>query len=108
MSEITNLIITTSLSENVDYLSKKFKQYSVNGLPFNIVSMESENLPQNWYGGSKMFNANVFIGAFNYLKIDDLIKYLKEHIDWNSPFSVQLFIKEQNDYKFKLIDIFNE
>lgn len=106
MSRVTNIVITTSLSEDVDYLTQQFNQYTSNGLPFNMVCVENGSLPENWYGGSKSLEAHVFIGAFNYLDLDSLIDHLKMRIKWSDPLSAQLIVKEQDDLKFNLINLF--
>lgn len=106
MSNVTNIILATQLGEDKEYLLEKFSGYNANGLPFNLQSIDSDHLPKAWYGGSKMMEANVFLGAFNYLDLDSLIVYLKEEIQWNDPMSVQLIVKKQDDYKFQIIDLF--
>jgi hypothetical protein len=108
MSRVTNIIITASIGEDLDYLTEKFKEYHVNGLSFNLVSVDSDSLPRGWYGGSKMIEANIFVGAFNYLNLESLLLYLKGRINWSSPSTVQLIVKEQNDLRFRLINLFEE
>lgn len=108
MSRVTNIIITTSISEDVDYLIQKFKEFKLNENPFNLVSVDDEALPRGWYGGSKMVEANIFLGAFNYLDLQALISFMKEQINWVNPECVQLISKEQDDFKFTLIDLFPE
>jgi hypothetical protein len=105
MSEVTNLIIATALSENVEYLKSKFRDFKLNKIPFNIVSVETESLPKTWYGGSKFLEVNLFIGAYNYLDLNALIVFMRSNIAWESPESVQLIVKGQHDEKFKIIDL---
>lgn len=106
MSKVTSIILTTSLIENQEYLALNLGNYRVNGLPFNVKSIEDELLPQDWYGGSKRMGANIFIGAFNYLNIEELIEFLRTTIKWESPESVQLFVKEEGDLEFSVIQLF--
>ena len=72
MSRVTNLIIATSISEDSSYLEKTFNDFKVDESPFNLVSVESEKLPNAWYGGSKFLEVNLFVGAYNYLDLDSL------------------------------------
>ena len=106
MSEVTNLIIATELSEDVEYLKLKFKEFKLHGVPFNLVSVESVGLPRGWYGGGKLLEVNLFIGAYNYLDLDALIDFMKNNIDWDSPASVQVIVKRQHDEKFSILDLF--
>src|SRR4030095_10168300 len=106
MSKVTNIIIATSISEDIAYLKTKFEQLKVNGQPYNLVSVDNESLPKAWYGGSKFLEANLFLGAYNQLDLDALIVFMKEQIKWDVPESVQLIIKEQDDIKFRIIDLF--
>ena len=108
MSRVTNVIIATGLGEDITYLKSKFKEFNVNGLPFNLVSVDNENLPKGWYGGSKLLEVNLFIGAYNYLDLEALIVFMQQQVNWEDPISVQLFAQEQNDFKFKAIDLFPE
>jgi hypothetical protein len=106
MSIVTNIIIATSISEDPEQLAHKFKEFQVNGNPFALVSIDNEALPKAWYGGSKMIEANVFIGAYNHLDLNALISFMRERVSWENPECVQLICKEENAYKFTLIDVF--
>ncbi|MDX1954847.1 MAG: hypothetical protein SFU20_04885 [Chitinophagaceae bacterium] len=108
MSKVTNLIVTSSISENVDNLKSAFLKFLVNGRPFDLVSIENENAPQGWYGGSKFIEANIFIGAYNELNLEELIHFMRNDISWESPELVQLIFKKQNKFKFEVIDLFPE
>lgn len=105
MSKVTNIIIATSISEDITYLENKFKEFSVNGQQYRLVSADSDHLPRAWYGGSKLLEANIFIGAYNYLDLEALIFFMKGHIQWQLPQSVQLIVKEHDDTKFRIIDL---
>ena len=108
MSKVTNLILLTGLGESEEYLTESFRKFKVQGEPFNIVWIDDKTLPSAWYGGTKHFEANVFIGAYNYLDLPSLITFLKSEVKWEDPTYVQLLVQEQDDLKFKLIDIFPE
>ena len=106
MSEVTNLIITTSLSENATDVINKMKSFYVNKDEFRIVSVEDDNLPPCWYGGSKYLECNIFIGAYNYLDGAALLAFMRNEMKWEDPESIQIIIQEQFDTKFKIIDLF--
>ncbi len=53
MSVVTNLIITTSTLEDTKYLTEQLQKHLVDDKPFIIASVDSEDLPKAWYGGSK-------------------------------------------------------
>jgi len=108
MSRVSNIIITTGLGEDVSYLKSKFKEFKVNGLPYYLTSADDEELPKAWYGGSKLLEANLFIRSYNYLDLEKLIEFMRKEVEWDSPYTVQLIIKEQNDMKFRVIDLFSE
>ena len=67
-----------------------------------FVSVE-EPTPKHWYGGTKMLETPLFIGAFNHLVLEDLIVWLKG-IKWEEPENVQLIVKEQEDDRFSIYD----
>ena len=106
MSVVTNLIITTSTLEDTEYLRGQLRNFFVNGNPFIIESVDSEDLPKAWYGGSKYLECNILIGAYNHLVLENLIDFLRTQIKWHMPEYVQLFVKEQDDFKFRIIDLF--
>jgi hypothetical protein len=69
-----------------------------------VKSIKDKNLPKNWHGGSKGFEASVLIGAYNYLSISDLINYMI-NIKWEYIEDVQLLYKEEGDFVFKLANL---
>ncbi len=107
MSSITNLIIHFSCSEHRDEMINEINQYKIRGHDFDIVSADDPSLPKKWYGGSKMLEAVLLIGAYNYLDIDDLILFLKT-IKWQHPEDVQVMYCTQDNFKFTLVDLFPE
>ncbi len=50
-------------------------------------------------GGGKVFEANVFMAAFNHTPTDEIIRLVKSQ-SWKYPKEVQLFIMEQEDDRF--------
>lgn len=106
MSKVTNIIILTSISEDVEFLKRKFNDFKVGESGFVLTSVDDDKLPDGWYGGSKKLEVEIFIAAYNNFNIDSLIQFMQLNVPWEDPESVQIAYKEQNDNKFKLIDIF--
>ncbi|NQY05521.1 MAG: hypothetical protein HRT68_04760 [Flavobacteriaceae bacterium] len=105
MSKVTNIILTSSVIENEEFVIKEIEKFILRGNSLKIVSINNKTLPEGWYGGSKHFESNVFIGAYNYLDIKSFINHLKI-IKWKDPECVQLFYLEEDDYRFKMISLF--
>jgi hypothetical protein len=105
MSQVTNLIIAFSTLEDVEMVITEMAKYKVHGNEFHIVSVEDNQLPSRWYGGSKFLECNILIGAYNYLDIEDFLKFLRNDISWDAPDLVQLFVKEHSDFKFRLLEL---
>ena len=108
MSVVTDIIIAVSISEDAELLEQKFKEFNVHQNPFDLVSIDKDTLPRGWYGGTKLMNPNIFLGGYNHLDLNGLISFMREQVKWENPECVQLIYKEENAYKFKLIDIFPE
>ena len=105
MSSVTNLIIHFSSSEDSIEIINEINKYKVRGNTLDIVSMDDKKLPVKWYGGTKMMEAQLLIGAYNYLDIEGLILFLKR-IKWQHPEDVQIIYKTQDNFKFILKDLF--
>jgi hypothetical protein len=105
MSQVTNIIILFSCSEDESTVVNELSQFEYKKDSFfYIKSISDKTLPKHWYGGSKGFEASVLIGAYNYLNILDLINYMR-NIEWEYIEDVQLLYKEQEDDIFKMISL---
>ncbi|MCZ8285924.1 MAG: hypothetical protein O9353_10770 [Bacteroidia bacterium] len=89
----------------MDEIINEINDFKFNGYNLNIVSIDDKKLPKKWYGGSKMMEAEILIGAYNGLPLNDLILFLKT-INWQNPEDVQILYKSQEDFKFTLMDLF--
>ena len=67
----------------------------------------SINAGGKWYGGSKVFEADVLIGAIQALDLNLLLIHLRS-IRWRNPENVQVILKDQLDRKFKVLDVFGQ
>ncbi len=102
MSSVTNLIITFSILEDEEQIIKQISAYADG---FNIVSVKDDKLPLDWYGGTKRLECNVLVGAYNHLDLEQFLNFLRQNVNWYAGDLVQLIIKEQEELKFKLIDL---
>lgn len=102
MSEVTNLILHLSIFDT-DQLPavNAFFQSAREG----FVSLDDDSLPKGWYGGTKFLEAELYAGAFNHLYLDELVSHLRS-IAWREPAAVQLVVKEQEDLKLRVLDVF--
>lgn len=112
MSRVTNLLLHTSSADKfvkgeatprIQEVNRFFEQSNVKGL----VALDDPSLPKRWYGGSKHLEAQLYVGAFNYLNLEAFIKHLRG-IQWQVPEWVQLIVKEQDDGLFRIIKPFDD
>ena len=103
MSVVTNAILHYPLGaeEFLSRINTFFPPY-IRG----FVSVEDKRLPEAWYGGSKYLECGLAIGAFNHLDLQALIEHICQ-IDYPQT-DTQLFIQEQEEDRFKLINISDE
>ena len=107
MSVVTNLILTFATGEDEIACEKAINDYTYHGLKMNLVSVDfdkDQKAGKAWYGGGKFLEAALYIGAFNHFDIEDFRKYLRK-LNWEFPELVQLIVKEQDDEKFRIIEL---
>lgn len=56
-------------------------------------------------GGNKAMQCDVWAGAFNYFPKDDFLAALRAIKEWEHPDAVQVLFKGENDSKFEIHDI---
>ncbi|MBV7530995.1 hypothetical protein [Chitinophaga sp. sic0106] len=105
MSNVTNLIITSSTLEDEYQIIQAIKGFTKE---FNIVSVNDDKLPISWYGGTKNLECVILIGAYDYLDLERFILFLQNSVKWEAIDLVQMFVKQQEDMKFKLINLVPE
>lgn len=105
MSRVTNLIITFSTLEDEERIVAEMRAFVKNDNGFYIASVNDERLPHGWYGGTKNLECSILIGAYNYLDLQLFLDFLRNNVNWEAPDLVQLVVKEQDDMKFRLIDL---
>ncbi|MFH1739631.1 MAG: hypothetical protein ABIH23_11535 [bacterium] len=100
MSYVADTILTIGLmkdfdeSEYVDAINGWLKE---NG--FGTFREISE-----YCGGGKALQADLWVGAFNYLDVDGLVSFCR-NLKWPEDATPQLFIKNENDDYFQEIKI---
>lgn len=106
MSVVTNCILTFSLEDEgrLADVNAYFTQASVRNDP-GFVGIDDERLPGGWYGGTKAFEVEVALGAFNYLDLDRLLAWLRERVAWERPEWVRLIVMEQDDDAFRMLTL---
>jgi hypothetical protein len=107
MSRVTNAILHTGCVEPDEEkrLLARVNDFFYDGMG-GFVSVEDESLPDDWYiRGGKALECSLAIGAFNYLQLPKLIEHLRR-IEWEQPEAVQLIVKEQDDDRFRVINVF--
>lgn len=85
MSHVTNIILKTAYDEDRDLIAEKFP----------MLSLTSEQA-----GGDKHMECDVFMGAKNYLDLDELVGTFRK-APWDDPENVQLLIQRQNENRFE-------
>ena len=103
MSWVINIILHIGIGDQ-DLLGK-VNEYFDKKETLGFVSLDDQKLPKGWYGGTKFLEACLAVGAFNHLDLQEFLQHLKA-INWAEPQSVQLILKDQEDYKFRIIDLF--
>ncbi len=109
MSVVTNIILVTPITfeEDMPKLKRKINSFFNGEHGYRtpgFVAVEDKKLPKGWYGGTKMLETELWIGAFNHINLDDLVEHLRK-IKWEYPEEVQLIVKEQEEDRFEIIDI---
>lgn len=91
MSLVTNCILSFSILDDTEERMKEVNSF------FDCKPLVScdESLCRGWYGGTKMLETPIYIGAFNYLPRYDFLNHIST-IDWEYPEDVQLLLQEQD------------
>lgn len=109
MSWVTSLILNLGCGgirgeELVEEVNGFFEQYHESGS--GLVLVDDARLPPLWYG-KQPFPCRLAIGAFNHLDLDGLIQHLRT-VQWPYPDQVQLIVKDEDDQRFHIIDIYSD
>lgn len=72
---------------------------------FSVTSIDDPKLPKHWYGGTKALERDLYIGAFNHFPLEKAIEYMRT-LNWKNPNIVQLIVMDDDDERFRIIDLF--
>jgi hypothetical protein len=103
-------VFADTSAQNAEVLAQVnefFKDEDGEEIQKGFVSLKDPTLPRGWHGGSQSLECEMAVGAFNYLDVSGLVDHLR-NLDWEASESVQLFIKDQQDDRFRLINVFEE
>ena len=106
MSVITNIVLAIGLEDELHgrlaEVNVFFAEYSR-----GLVSLDNPALPTDWTGGNKRMCAGVSVGAFNGMDLAGFLAHLRS-IRWDAPRKVQVFVMEEEDERFRLIDVMED
>jgi hypothetical protein len=105
MSVITNIVLSIGLQDEL-----RGRLAAVNAFFGNsrgLVSLDDSSLPADWTGGNKRVCAGVSVGAFNGMDLAAFLAHLRS-IRWDSPRKVQVFVMEEEDEQFRLINVMED
>ena len=113
MSWVTNTILHFGCLDGdhemhaLEHVNAFFKQRNDSQ---RFVSVQDESLPRDWYGGSKRLECSLAIGAFNHLEIGALVEHLCSlcAADKLDPVATQLILMDQEEEKFRVINLEDE
>jgi hypothetical protein len=103
MSVVTNVILHFSGRPTV--VLPKVNAFFAGGQR-GFISVDDSRLPRGWYGGSKMLECELALGAFNHLDLDALIRHLRTVAPADED--LQLMVMEQEEARFRLINVNEE
>ena len=109
MSAVTNLICAYGLCAN-DLNNEKILEKINECCPAfgKLTHIDSNTLPDGWYANGKMAEANIAIGTFNHLDIDQWVKNIRETIPLIDAFEcdyVQFIVSDDNSEGFGIINV---
>lgn len=100
MSYVTNIIVSTSILDEekmADINTLLFQQHG--GADLLPVREEA--------GGNKFLEATVYLAAYKQFDLDKCISSLRL-IKWEDPAELQLFVKGEDDERFREVEVFPE
>lgn len=102
MSHVTNVILCIGGLDDDWYVQNEVNPWlAKQGVVrlFKPVSGWGDDDPTAYTAGSKVMEADVFLGAFNHFDLDEFIAMLRA-IPWKEPKLTQCFIQDQHEECF--------
>lgn len=95
MSTVTNVILIAQHDneKSIAFINLWLAENTING-------SQLKEIPYTAYAGTKNLETDLYIAAFNGLRVEEFIKVVRV-APWTDFESVQLFIMEQDDIIFK-------
>ena len=108
MSRVTNLLLHINALETAPASGKilEVNQFFERNDKHGLVSLDASSLPRGWYGGDKMLEANLYVGAFNFLDLEAFLEHIRS-LAWQEGDQVQAIVMKQEEDKFHIIDVIN-
>lgn len=105
MSNITDVVLNLGSDDaaKVEEINAFLERSERTG----FVPIAEETFPLSRLAGGKGFGGGLFVGGFNYLDITGLVWFLSR-MAFEEPECVQLFVQEEGDYCFRVINLFPE
>jgi hypothetical protein len=100
MSYVTNVMLHCSGFDR--HLIDEVNQFFEGSPGRGLIDIHA---PGSWYGGTKGFEASLFVAACNHLNLQALYEHIRK-ISWRAPGCVQLIVKDQEDFAFRAIQVF--
>jgi hypothetical protein len=109
MSWVMNIVLSFSVCEDTEERMAEVNRF-FESVPNNYKGGVYEEEPlasveEVWEGKGRDMECNLFIGAYNFFPLEAFMAHLKT-VNWEEPDNVQLFVQDQEDLKFHLIDVF--
>lgn len=98
MSYVTNVLLHVGVCEEVTLEQINATASEQEGQSLNDLSWG--DIGKSW-GGNKYPEVKLSGAAFNYLRKDEFMAHLAQ-LPWTNPDEVQMFIKDQQDYRFTI------
>ncbi len=103
MSDITNIVLLTSIAEGVETDTELDACPGVDQINAWLIGRFAGQLADVGHaaGGGKAMEALAFAGAFSRLDVDAFLAFVKS-VDWIEPSSIQVLVKRDADEVFTL------
>jgi len=106
MSWVTNLLLYVNARDAEPEGGKRVEvnEFFEQSDKLGLISLDNPALPRGWYGGDKMLEAQIYVGAFNYLDLEGFLEHVRG-LAWQKDDSVQVFVKKQEEDVFRIINV---
>lgn len=104
MSHVSNVILSFSILEDEKRVMREVNDYLEKEENQRFESADFKVGGKFWYGGHKVLETPLWLGAFNYLHIGSLLKFMRG-VQWEYPDEVQLIVKDQDSDLFEILTL---